>query len=95
MIRSGRAVDVAGSPVGRRREALGERYSHPPELTSGIDIDRAPFRLPQATSSGGPFRRPPKSAWIPQPALGYAEKVRPQFLSLRHPPEHSGCSVTD
>jgi hypothetical protein len=26
---------------------------------------------------------PPKSAWIPQGTLGYAEKVRSQFLSLR------------
>jgi hypothetical protein len=45
-----RPLIVAGSPAGRRREAFGERYKPPPELTRGIEW--APLRLPQATSIG-------------------------------------------
>jgi len=42
-----------------------------------------PFGLLQVTSGGGLSEEPPKFAWIPQATLGYAEKVRSQFLSLR------------
>jgi hypothetical protein len=65
--------------AGRRaRKALG------PVQPPRPGIGRAPFRLVQATSAGGLFRRTShKSAWIPEATLGYAEKVRSQFLSLR------------
>jgi len=51
------------------------------------------FWLLQATSGGGLFEKPPKSAWIRQATQGYAEKVRSQFLSLRHRPKQPAIKV--
>jgi hypothetical protein len=64
-------------PDAREAAASGSPGAAGPGYLAG------PLRLPQATSGVGPLFEDPKVRLDPPATLGYAEKVRPQFLSLR------------
>jgi hypothetical protein len=77
LIDNGSSTLKEGS-IYNRREAWGRQV----QLSPGLAGD---FRSPSQFQGTGP-------AWIPWTTLGYVEKVRPQFLSLRHlfgPPDFS------
>ena len=58
----------------------------PPQPPLGLTAGNGRVLLSQLHANSGvdAISKDPKSTWIPQLTLGSAEKVRTQFLSLRH-----------